>query len=296
MRKECPNLLLLDSGDSFSAKKDYPRIRAEAVWAGMDLMGYDALNLSDGELSFGIDVLKEMMKGRRFPLVSANVSIPGEASIPIRPYIIKRIGDIDVGVTGILPGIFVAESVRSDPRLSIADDKTALKEIVSELRGKTDLIVLLSHLGYDGTVKFFEDHPMPEIAVAIAGHGRNLSPDVKAVNGTRIVQVSIGGEFMGKMILRVDKGKVTDCTASSIALTDDYADHPEAKRIMDQFKENRIQAQQRDYDARKKEKNKEEVTQYLHLKPEEFLQMMKKQQQEDDSGLKPQKVPPLPAE
>ena len=78
MRTKYKNLLLLDCGDSFDKYRDLAELRAEISMKGLSIMGYDALNIADGELSFGLETFDKVKKEAEFPLLSANIYKKGK--------------------------------------------------------------------------------------------------------------------------------------------------------------------------------------------------------------------------
>ena len=112
----------------------------------MELMQYDALNLGGPEFTFGKGFLEQTRSKISFPYIASNL-LDGGSRIPwTREYIIKEVGGIKVAILGILdPDGFTRlpdqEQVKG---LEAIPPEAALKKLLPELRGKADLVILLS--------------------------------------------------------------------------------------------------------------------------------------------------------
>ncbi len=108
-RKLFPNLLLLDSGDSFAGglmdettqSTDLQKARTNLYLKTLKIMGYNALNIGSDEFNFGEEFLEAQIKETKTPFLSSNLKLKnGEG------FIIKNINKIRVGIVGI--GILTA--------------------------------------------------------------------------------------------------------------------------------------------------------------------------------------------
>src|SRR5262245_35614678 len=93
--------MLVDNGGFFpddSLHIDYSWFLMD----GMKLLGTDAVGLGDRDLRFGIAYLKAQVKRTQLPMVCANL-IDKRTKLPaFQPYVIKKIGTVNVGVLGLL--------------------------------------------------------------------------------------------------------------------------------------------------------------------------------------------------
>lgn len=284
--------MVLDCGDTFSKAKNVPRLRADCVLAGMKLMAYDAINMGEGELSLGCDYFDLIRRKTGLLFVSANISIDGCTASALQPYIIKEYGDVTVGITGITPSIFFDQSQVNTDGITISDPLAGLKDVLAEMRRQTDIVILLSHLSYEGTTGFLQMNALPDIDVVIAGHGRKILRTPKKINGTILVQSSMGGEFLGKLVLRFgEDGEITDYQGELIALTDSMPENKEALVMMKTFKKDKTRQLRLQREAKDKKKILEKTQNVLKMHPQAFLDMMKKQNAEASADGKPQRIP-----
>ena len=259
-------------------RKNYPALQADAVLSGMDLMKYDAINVGEGELSLGTGFFQDMAAKITVPFVSANIA-GREGGLPlIMPYLLKEFGPVRVGITGITSSIFFKEDFLEKEGIEVKGPVRALQEALDELRGKTDIIILLSHLGYQGTVNLFRYNQLPGVDVAIAGHGRKLLNRPEEINGTIIVQSSLTGQYLGRLVLTLGPDRsIRKYEGDVVALTKDTPEDQRAVEIMEEFKERKREEKERLGEEKKRRELREQQTKYLKMTPQEFLEMMKRE-------------------
>jgi 2',3'-cyclic-nucleotide 2'-phosphodiesterase (5'-nucleotidase family) len=66
LREKNKNVLLLDGGDSISARANFSALRAETSMKALGVMQYDALNIADGELSVGLKFFQRLQEKNVF--------------------------------------------------------------------------------------------------------------------------------------------------------------------------------------------------------------------------------------
>ena len=151
IRKENPNVLLLDAGDIFQGTPYFNYYGGELEFKLMSMMKYDIATIGNHDFDNGIDGLFAQLPNASFEFVNANYDFKNTIlNGIIKPYKIINKGGIKVGVFGLgiqLEGLVdknnYKETVYNNP-LEIAQD---LSRILKEEK-KCDLIICLSHLGY----------------------------------------------------------------------------------------------------------------------------------------------------
>lgn len=151
IRKENPNILLLDAGDSFQGTPYFNYYGGELEFKLMSKLGYEATTIGNHEFDNGIDGLAAQMPHAHFKILSANYNFENTIMNGfVKPYDLFYKDGIKVGVFGLgveLAGLvdkkMYKETVYLDP-VEISLD------IVKKLKHdeKCDLIICLSHLGY----------------------------------------------------------------------------------------------------------------------------------------------------
>ncbi|MBU0673207.1 MAG: hypothetical protein KJ950_01030 [Proteobacteria bacterium] len=243
----------------------------------MALMGYDAMNIADGELSLGRNFFAKLSAKAEVPMISANlIGPPG-----VVPYLIKQVGGLTVAITGITAGTFLpAEDTlkEGDTAGNPVDD---LQKILPQLRKQADIVILLSHLGYQGTVNLLQFNDVEGVDVAVAAHGRKLIQSPETINGTTVVQNSLGGEFLGLLRVQIsDDHRITEINGEVIALGDTTPEDSRALQMMADFHD-----QEKDIEkAKRRQLEKDQLngldTKYLSMTPQQFVDEVKRKKLE----------------
>ena len=152
IRKEDDNVLLLDAGDIFQGTPYFNYYGGELEFKLMSMMQYDASTIGNHDFDNGIAGLYAQMPHAKFEFLSANYDFKNTLMDGlVKPYKVFDKNGIKVGVFGIgieLTGLVdkrnYLETVYNDP-VETAQEMT--KILKDEL--KCDLIICLSHLGYN---------------------------------------------------------------------------------------------------------------------------------------------------
>ena len=151
-RSKHPDLLLFDSGDFSQGSPYYTLYKGDVEVGLMNLMRYDAATIGNHEFDFGVENMARLFKKADFPIVCANYDFTGTAlEGVVKPYVVLRRGGLRIGVFGLssqLDGLVMAKTCAgvkyNDPVKAANDVAKLLKE-----REKCDIVVCLSHLGWD---------------------------------------------------------------------------------------------------------------------------------------------------
>lgn len=151
-RSKHPDLLLFDSGDFSQGSPYYTLYKGDVEVGLMNLMRYDAVAIGNHEFDFGVENMARLFKKADFPIVCANYDFTGTAlEGVVKPYVVLKRGGLRIGVFGLSPqldGLVMAKTCAgvkfNDPVKAANDVAKLLKE-----REKCDLVVCLSHLGWD---------------------------------------------------------------------------------------------------------------------------------------------------
>ena len=152
IRAENPNTLLFDAGDIFQGTPFFNFYGGELEFKLMSMLQYDAATIGNHDFDNGIDGLLAQVPHAQFDLISANYDFSNTVMEPhVKPYKLYIVDGIKVGVYGIgirLDGLVLKklykETVYKDPYEIALDTERSLYE-----EEQCDLIVCLSHLGYD---------------------------------------------------------------------------------------------------------------------------------------------------
>jgi len=151
IRKENPNVLLLDAGDIFQGTPYFNYYGGELEFKLMSMMKYDLATIGNHDFDNSIEGLYNQLPNANFEFVNANYDFKNTIMDGhVKPYKIVRKDGIKVGVFGIgieLEGLVdkknYKETVYHDP-VSVSQD---MAKILKQ-EEKCDLVICLSHIGY----------------------------------------------------------------------------------------------------------------------------------------------------
>jgi 5'-nucleotidase/UDP-sugar diphosphatase len=229
LRLEDPErTLLLDAGDTLQGTYVSNSTQGQVVVDAMNAAGYDAWALGNHEFDWGQDVLRARVSQADFPALAANLldTATGETWDVVEPYAIIPVGRANVAILGLAypdtPTINKPENVAG---LTFSAAEAAVRRYLPELESEADLIVVLSHLGYDGDRALAS--AVSGIDLIIGGHTHTFLEPPAEVNNTIIAQAGIKGQVVGRLELTVDleTGMVKDYARGSVLIpvTDDVA-------------------------------------------------------------------------
>jgi 5'-nucleotidase len=154
IRKENPNVLLLDAGDIFQGTPYFNYYGGELEFKLMSMMKYDLATIGNHDFDNGIEGLYKQLPNANFEFVSANYDFRNTImNGHVKPYKIINKDGIKVGVFGLgigLEGLVdkknYKETVYNDP-LGVSQDMAR----ILKQQEKCDLVICLSHIGYKYT-------------------------------------------------------------------------------------------------------------------------------------------------
>ena len=154
LKNEDRSLLVVDSGNLFTngwagANQKQSIIKARLISRTYMRMEAAAINVGALDLLSGLAFLrKEASRG--LPLVSANLVDPATKTSIFKPYITKKVGAIRVAFFGLLaPNSGTDIYKEAGNRFLVKEPVTTAREVTGILRGKADVIILLSDLPSD---------------------------------------------------------------------------------------------------------------------------------------------------
>jgi 5'-nucleotidase / UDP-sugar diphosphatase len=130
----------------------------------MNLMGYDAMALGEGDLTrLGVDRMLQLSEQANFDFLSANVVITGTDTLLVASHLIVPMGTQRVAIIGLTGTAQV-------PGVEIRDPVASVREVIDRIQGQADTLILLSHAGMETHREIAEQ--LPEIDLIISGGGK----------------------------------------------------------------------------------------------------------------------------
>jgi 5'-nucleotidase/UDP-sugar diphosphatase len=239
-REKQDYLLLLDGGDSLMSDAAQ-RLNLDSEGAlmieAMNLLGYDALVLGERDLQLGPEVLRQRMDEADFPVLSANARLAETGELLASPYAILNVGGLSIGIiglTGISPDIPLA--------FTISDPLAAAEEVLKEVEPQADLIVLLSHLGWDGNKALADLAGEIDLVVSGGLQKTENQPYRSPATGVWLAQAELptpghAGRLVGRWKVTISpEGRVTDSDWKTISLEPQFVDDPAMVALLARYR------------------------------------------------------------
>ena len=190
LRAVYPGLLVISAGDNRTGEplNDMYEIPAYPMVALMNQIGFDATTLGNHEFDSGALGLTRLIGLSNFPYICANVHPDPEWGMHLRPYQIFDVDGVNVGVVGAVE-IGVAGIPDSHPDNCKGFTFSPVLETVSRyswLRDKCNVVIFLSHIGYEADVEISKE--LPWVDLIIGGHSHTQIDGGEMHNGLLVTQ------------------------------------------------------------------------------------------------------------
>jgi sulfur-oxidizing protein SoxB len=206
--------LLCDGGDTLQGSATALWSRGEDMLRATNQLGVDVFT-AHWEFVYGIDRVKELFGDRasrgKFAgdFVAHNVAEVGWDDPVFRPYTLREVGGVRVGVIGqAFPYTPISHPRRFVPDLTFGIKDDRVQALVRELREgkKAELVVLLSHNGVAVDLKLASR--VSGLDVILGGHTHDALPAPIVVGRTLVVNSGSHGKFLSRLDLDVRGGRV----------------------------------------------------------------------------------------
>jgi 2',3'-cyclic-nucleotide 2'-phosphodiesterase / 3'-nucleotidase len=228
IRKEQPNTLLIDSGDtiqgspleSFHGRKN--NAPPDPMMLVMSSLNYDAMTVGNHEYNFGLKVLEKARSEAKFPWLSANTYDKAKQQPHYKPYIVKEVAGVRIGILGLTtPGIPNWDNPPNYAGLEFHEPVAEARKWVPILREqeKADVVIVAMHMGLGEDLRTGEVSPgqvpheneaisiakeVPGIDVIFMGHTHREVPSLY-INGVLLTQANYWGRHLARADLYLQK-------------------------------------------------------------------------------------------
>ncbi len=197
--------LVLDAGDIMTGTPLSKIVVDSAKGGGfikmMNHIGYDAMTLGNHEFDEGVDNLLMLIGLSNFDILSAN-AVYNDTLLAPRAFKIYKIAHLRVGVIGLLmedlDQVVLGKHMQG---VRIADAVSSSQKIVDKIDAKTDLIILLTHIGHKGDLQIAD--ALDRIDIIIGGHSHTRVLQAQKRNGVLVVQAGSKTTNLGKLTVSV---------------------------------------------------------------------------------------------
>ncbi|HEY0727104.1 MAG TPA: bifunctional UDP-sugar hydrolase/5'-nucleotidase [Pyrinomonadaceae bacterium] len=263
IRKEHPNVLLVDSGDtiqgspleSFHGRKN--NRPPDPMMLVMNSLNYDAMAVGNHEYNFGLKVLEKARAEANFPWLSANTYDIAKQQPHYKPYIVKEVAGVRVGILGLTtPGVPNWDNPPNYAGLEFHNPVTEARKWVPILRDKdkADIVVIAMHMGVGEDLSTGEARPgqveheneavtiakeVPGVDVIFMGHTHRDVPSLY-INGVLLTQANHWGRHLARADVYLQKTgnggwRVYAKSARTLPANDAVEPDPEVTKLAEPY-------------------------------------------------------------
>ena len=210
MRQERKNVIYAVAGDMFRGSVIDSEYQGLSTIDLMNNLRPDVATIGNHEVDYGFAHLLFLEKCAKFPIVNANLFITMNNARVFTPYINVEIDGMRILFIGILTEEVLASTKGEKIIGTFIDLESAAKEvgiICDNYRTiRTDMTVLLTHIGLENDIKLAEMlQPDWGVDMIIGGHSHTFMDEPAVVNGVPIVQAGTGTGVIGQIDIQYDQ-------------------------------------------------------------------------------------------
>lgn len=240
LRALYPDLLILSAGDNRSGDplNDMYEIPAYPMVVLMNQVGFNATTLGNHEFDSAQDGLARLIDLSAFPTLCANVHPDPKWNMHLQPYTKFYKNGLTIGVIGVVQlgsmGVPESHPARMTD-ISFTDPLETIKQY-EFLRKECDVVILLSHLGYETDVEFSKD--LPWVDLIIGGHTHTQLNGGEMHNNIFITQNVNRLKQITHTTVVVEDGQVVSRSAENIAVRGEKNENKVIAELVRFFSEN----------------------------------------------------------
>jgi 5'-nucleotidase / UDP-sugar diphosphatase len=248
VRREGIPVLLVDSGDILIGTALSSWFRGEPDIQAMNLIRYDAMAAGNHDFDYGLDHLRTLVDLADFPILCTNLQSE-RSELPCRPSFVTRLGNVSVGLLGIVGRSAFPETFNRDvvKVLSLVNPDISIQSEALRLRTEyhVDLVIVITHQNSDEDRKILEN--AEGVDVIIGGHTEGfdglyapgLKQPVETVTrpGAVFVKTHRQGRTVGRLDLTIEGGSVIHARARNIPVTASVPVEPKVQQLLDEYRQ-----------------------------------------------------------
>ena len=237
LRAIYPDLLLFSAGDNRTGNPvndqyepvNYPMIEL------MNRTGFDLCAVGNHEWDADVDAFHADIERAKFPFLCANVTIPSNVDLDIKPFEIIENQGVKIAVVGMIelrhdgiPGTH-PDNVK---KVSFKRPEVVLPTY-KYLRNQNDVVILLSHCGLEDDMELAQANPW--LDAIIGGHTHTLIEHPSLTNGVLITQADSYLKYATLVKLKVKDHKVVNKEGIVLNVNNVRKENAEIKKLVNEF-------------------------------------------------------------
>ena len=237
LRAIYPDMLLFSAGDNRTGNPvndqydpvNYPMITL------MNKVGFDLSAVGNHEWDGNIVNLQNDIERADFPFICANVFIPDNVKLDIKPFVTMQQQGVKMAVVGMIEvrhGNIPGAHPDNLKQVSFKRPEVVLPDY-KYLRGENDVVLLLSHCGFEDDVELAQSNPW--LDAIIGGHSHTLVDHPSETNGVVITQSGSHLKNATLLKIKVKDHKVVGKETVVLNVNARHEEKPEIKAMLDEF-------------------------------------------------------------
>ncbi|MFP4250526.1 MAG: bifunctional metallophosphatase/5'-nucleotidase [Armatimonadota bacterium] len=227
--------LVLIAGDILQGTPLSTVFHGEADFSALKLMDISAMAIGNHEFDYGMPNLHKLVEMANFPILGANIRRKADGSLVFDGTRRFMIGDEMLVVVGLTtPETRVTTMPSNVANLTFEDPaETAAKLADRITRTRDRVVVALTHLGHEEDIQLARD--VPELDVVVGGHSHTKVEEAVRAGEAIVVQASAYGEYLGRLDLVIDNGKVTQYDYALIPMDASVSEDPSVAAVVAEY-------------------------------------------------------------
>lgn len=195
--------LLFPEPQLVNGEEEQLKATAMGIVASYNLMNYGAVGIAPQDLAGGLEFFKTLRDKSTFPWLSSNL-VETRSKKPLFPgSTTLKAGNLVLGVIG-LTGETAAPEIPGE-KLAILPWREVLPEVLDNLAGEVDMIVLLSSYPLQQNREIAETFPRIHVILQTGSLTTNLQPQL--AGNALITQTELKGKHIGLLEISWQKSK-----------------------------------------------------------------------------------------
>ncbi len=230
--------IAVSTGDLIKTSERQEEIKMEYLFAAMKEMGCILHNLGEKDFEIGLPALSFASQTNTIDFLCGNIEINSPFPLKYKKYLLKELPEFNVPLKIAFLSI-ISESLIKEHLLDfirVYDPVQSLTPVINQIKGKADLIVLISHAPMEESVEIAEI--FPEIGLVITGHGiEDPIESLMYVNNTPLLSHGIGGKYVAVADYVVKNGTIRNTSVDIVPLDDKYAASEGMQALLKQYQQ-----------------------------------------------------------
>jgi 2',3'-cyclic-nucleotide 2'-phosphodiesterase (5'-nucleotidase family) len=201
-RAAAPASLTLHAGDLVQGTPVSTLFQGLPDYEIANNLGIDVHCLGNHEFDYGWQRIRDFLQVARFAMVNANVVDASGHRLVDPSFVIRNAGGMRIAVIGaVLENILETTTLDKLGPYHAAPTVETLRPIVAQAKQKSDMVIVLAHLGRSEAELILRG--LPDVSVVVIGHEHTPSKPLE-VDGRLVVHAEGYGRELGRLELQYD--------------------------------------------------------------------------------------------